>query len=38
MTVLRRFDAVLEPTKQHVLEMKAFLDEKGIVCSSVVRF
>src|SRR3954454_25042237 len=31
MTVLRRFDAVLEPTKQAVLEMKAFLDEQGIV-------
>lgn len=27
MTVLRRFDAVLEPTKQAVLEMKAFLDK-----------
>jgi type I restriction enzyme M protein len=31
MTVLRRFDAVLEPTKKSVLEMKAFLDEQGIV-------
>src|SRR3954468_2710655 len=31
MTVLRRFDAVLEPTKQAVLEMKAFLDTHGIV-------
>ena len=31
MTVLRRFDAVLEPTKQAVLEMKAFLDQQGIV-------
>jgi len=31
MTVLRRFDAVLEPTKQAVLEMKAFLDKQGIV-------
>jgi type I restriction enzyme M protein len=31
MTVLRRFDAVLEPTKQEVLEMKAFLDSQGIV-------
>jgi type I restriction enzyme M protein len=31
MTVLRRFDAVLEPTKQAVLEMKRFLDEQGIV-------
>jgi type I restriction enzyme M protein len=31
MTVLRRFDAVLEPTKQAVLEMKTFLDKEGIV-------
>jgi type I restriction enzyme M protein len=31
MTVLRRFDAVLEPTKQAVLEMKAFLDAQKIV-------
>src|SRR4051812_24447371 len=31
MTVLRRFDAVLEPTKQNVLQMKVFLDEEGIV-------
>jgi type I restriction enzyme M protein len=31
MTVLRRFDAVLEPTKRNVLEMKAFLDKEGIV-------
>jgi type I restriction enzyme M protein len=31
MTVLRRFDAVLEPTKQAVPEMKAFLDAQGIV-------
>jgi type I restriction enzyme M protein len=31
MTVLRRFDAVLEPTKEAVLEMKALLDGKGIV-------
>lgn len=30
MTVLRRLDAVLEPTKQAVLEMKAALDEAGI--------
>jgi type I restriction enzyme M protein len=29
MTVLRRFDAVLEPTKQAVLDMKAFLDKGG---------
>jgi type I restriction enzyme M protein len=31
MTVLRRFDAVLEPTKQAVLDMKIFLDNEGIV-------
>jgi type I restriction enzyme M protein len=31
MTVLRRFDAVLEPTKPAVLEMEKFLDEQGIV-------
>ncbi len=31
MTVLRRLDAVLEPTKQAVLDMKAALDEAGIV-------
>jgi type I restriction enzyme M protein len=31
MTVLRRLDAVLEPTKQAVLEMKASLDTAGIV-------
>lgn len=30
MIVLRRFDAVLEPTKQAVLEMKAMLDANGI--------
>jgi type I restriction enzyme M protein len=30
MTVLRRFDAVLEPTKQAVLDMKASLDKAGI--------
>jgi len=30
MTVIRRFDAVLEPTKQAVLEMKAKLDKSGI--------
>jgi type I restriction enzyme M protein len=29
--VLRRFDAVLEPTKKNVLEMKAFLDAHGVV-------
>lgn len=31
MTVLRRFDAVLEPTKKAVLELKRSLDEAGIV-------
>lgn len=31
MTVLRRLDAVLEPTKQAVLETKAMLDGAGIV-------
>jgi len=30
MTVLRRFDAVLEPTKQDVLDMKASLDQVEI--------
>jgi type I restriction enzyme M protein len=30
MTVLRRLDAELEPTKQAVLDMKASLDEAGI--------
>lgn len=31
MTVLRRLDVVLEPTKQDVLEMKASLDDAGVV-------
>jgi type I restriction enzyme M protein len=31
MTVLRRLDAVLEPTKQAVLDMKSALDRAGIV-------
>jgi type I restriction enzyme M protein len=31
ITVLRRLDAVLEPTKQAVLDMKASLDKAGIV-------
>lgn len=31
MTVLRRLDAVLEPTKQAVLDMKASLDKAGIM-------
>ncbi|BCB95444.1 hypothetical protein JZK55_03660 [Dissulfurispira thermophila] len=30
MTVIRRFDAVLEPTKQAVLDMKKTLDKAGI--------
>ena len=31
MTVLRRLDAVLEDSKQNVLEMKAVLDQAGVV-------
>jgi hypothetical protein len=31
MTVLRRLDAVLEPTKQAVLDMRASLDQAQIV-------
>jgi len=31
MTVLRRFDAVLEPTKQAVLDMKVSLDKAAVV-------
>ena len=31
MTVLRRLDAVLEPSKQAVLDMKVYLDKAGIV-------
>lgn len=31
MTVLRRFDAVLEPTKKAVLDMKAALDQQNII-------
>jgi len=31
ITVLRRLDAVLEPTKKDVLEMKTRLDEAGII-------
>lgn len=31
MTVIRRLDAVLEPTKEAVLERKKFLDKSGIV-------
>lgn len=36
MTVLRRLDAVLEPTKQAVLDMKTSLDETGIVHQDAV--
>ncbi|MEA4882470.1 MAG: class I SAM-dependent DNA methyltransferase [Clostridia bacterium] len=35
MTVLRRLDAVLEPSKQAVLVMKGHLDEAGIVNQDV---
>ena len=35
MTVLRRLDAVLEPTKKEVLDMKARLDEMGIADQKV---
>ena len=35
MTVLRRLDAVLEPTKQAVLDMKESLDEIGIADQKV---
>src|SRR3989442_9032948 len=31
MTVIRRMDAVLEPTKEKVLEMKEKLDSAGII-------
>ena len=31
MTVLRRLDSLLEPTKQAVLDMKASLDKAGII-------
>ena len=34
MTVLRRIDALLEPTKAKVLKMKAFLDEKKVSTQS----
>ena len=35
MTVLRRLDAVLEPTKQAVLDMKVALDKAGVVARIV---
>lgn len=31
MIVIRRFDAVLEPTKEQVLQMKKLLDDQGIL-------
>ena len=31
MTVIRRLDAVLEPTKQEVLAMREQLDSSGVV-------
>ena len=31
MTVIRRLDAVLEPTQQAILKLKTTLDEQGIV-------
>jgi type I restriction-modification system DNA methylase subunit len=37
MTVIRRLDAVLEPTKQAVLGMKQRLDEVGITNQAVAR-
>jgi type I restriction enzyme M protein len=36
MTVLRRLDAVLEPTKQAVLDQKASLDKAGIIHQDAV--
>ena len=35
MTVIRRLDAVLEPTKQAVLDMKANLDKAGVTNQDV---
>lgn len=37
MTVLRRFDAVLEPTKQDVLDMDRMLDNAGILDKDSLR-
>lgn len=37
MTVLRRLDAVLEPTKKTVLEMKAAIDKEGIANHRVAQ-
>ncbi|NCD35148.1 MAG: hypothetical protein EOL87_17250 [Spartobacteria bacterium] len=36
MTVLRRLDALLEPTKEAVLKMKAFADSQGITNQEVM--
>ena len=36
MTVIRRLDSVLEPTKEDVLKMKEKLDSSGIVDQSAV--
>jgi type I restriction enzyme M protein len=36
MTVIRRLDGVLEPTKQEVLEMKKHLDAAGITNQDTV--
>ena len=35
ITVIRRLDAVLEPTKQTVLDMKANLDKAGVTNQDV---
>jgi len=35
ITVIRRLDAVLEPTKQAVLDMKANLDKAGVTNQDV---
>jgi type I restriction enzyme M protein len=37
MTVLRRLDAVLEPSKQAVLDMKTSLDQAGIIQDQALR-
>ena len=37
MTVLRRLDAVLVDTKPNVLEMKAVLDQIGVVAQDAAR-
>ena len=37
MTVLRRLDVVLEPTKQDVLKMKESLDKAGIVRQETIN-